>query len=252
MHTNTEAAPITGFSIYWQEPGINWFLQEGSTQTSKGWGALDSAMKFDTMDVTHDFLADLGSSRTFIIHDNSLPPPMEPQQACEESASQLRLVNAARVLLEKVGFNYEDPNDPRPYIEELRGALVSFSDSSLSVEQEEINPIESVDRMTVKKTDSLKLQGHQIVGYVLRKDGERIAISAQGAVRWLTDPEYWDLMHPAPVANNHFGLDADYFAKNLKRIQDGINNYTPQEMARALARLARTSDENVAREELKA
>lgn len=38
--------------------------------------------------------------------------------------------------------------------------------------------------------------------------------------------------------NNSHGLDADYFSKKLKLVLKGVNNYTPDEMARELVRLA--------------
>ena len=44
------------------------------------------------------------------------------------------------------------------------------------------------------------------------------------------------------------GLDANYFAKKLKLIHRDINDYTPRELARELARLSRTADKNVLHE----
>jgi hypothetical protein len=41
---------------------------------------------------------------------------------------------------------------------------------------------------------------------------------------------------------NRHGLDTDYFSKKLKLVLEGINSYTPDEMARELARLAITAD----------
>ena len=37
---------------------------------------------------------------------------------------------------------------------------------------------------------------------------------------------------------NQYGLDADYFKKNLKILLRDVNNYTPGEMRRSLLRLA--------------
>jgi hypothetical protein len=52
------------------------------------------------------------------------------------------------------------------------------------------------DRMTQLKSAELRKQGYLTVGYVMQKDTEHTAVSAQGAVRWLDSAEYWALMHP--------------------------------------------------------
>lgn len=49
---------------------------------------------------------------------------------------------------------------------------------------------------------------------------------------------------------NQYGLDAHYFKKKLKKILEGVDNYTPKEVARALVRLACTADENEALKEV--
>ncbi|MDO8713996.1 MAG: hypothetical protein Q7K13_05905 [Polynucleobacter sp.] len=375
MQNNTEIAAITGFSIYWCDGGTNWFMQEGSTRIDKSFGAISGAMHFDTDEAARDFIEDLGNQRKYFVHDNSLPAPAEPDQ----SSPHYDVVKAAHELLDNVGFYFEAPKDPRPYIDALKNALTEHSkyefealqsldpairtlvlkecyrlqniidslrtDISSQIRQAmavyENEPIglqvleylhatifspcqpihtekdsvscepalqtsssDSVDQMTKNKTDALKLQGSQVVGYVLRKDGEEIAICAQGAVRWLKEPQYWDLMHPSseiklngmdwsikygitvldpdgwdrtnyeaswaellteadfklrlsksssikmPPQHNAYGLDAPYFTKNLQLILEGIGNYTPQEMARALVRLAKTSDDIVAKNEM--
>lgn len=41
---------------------------------------------------------------------------------------------------------------------------------------------------------------------------------------------------------NRYGPDTEYFSKKLKLVLEGINNYTPDELARELARLALTAD----------
>ena len=40
------------------------------------------------------------------------------------------------------------------------------------------------------------------------------------------------------MATNEYGLDAHYMAENLERILRGIDRYRPEEMERALTRLA--------------
>ena len=40
---------------------------------------------------------------------------------------------------------------------------------------------------------------------------------------------------------NEYGLDVDYFKKNLQQIVRDANNYTPGEMKRALKRLAKVA-----------
>lgn len=44
---------------------------------------------------------------------------------------------------------------------------------------------------------------------------------------------------------NSYGLDVDYFRKKLKGVISSIDNTTPIEMSRSLARLAKTADESV-------
>lgn len=50
--------------------------------------------------------------------------------------------------------------------------------------------------------------------------------------------------------NNQHGVDADYFSRKLKLVSASINNYTPQELARELYRLAITSCEAAVVEEV--
>lgn len=45
--------------------------------------------------------------------------------------------------------------------------------------------------------------------------------------------------------NNEHGLDVAYFCEKLDALSLDADHYTPAEMARALARLAKTADENV-------
>lgn len=45
-------------------------------------------------------------------------------------------------------------------------------------------------------------------------------------------------------------VDAHYFRQKLQLVIDGIGNYNTDELARELARLAKTSDEDAARDEL--
>lgn len=44
---------------------------------------------------------------------------------------------------------------------------------------------------------------------------------------------------------NEYGLDVSYFEDKLKQIVRDVKNYTPDEMARALARLSVVADESV-------
>ena len=44
------------------------------------------------------------------------------------------------------------------------------------------------------------------------------------------------------VMKNKYGLDESYFTKNLKKILENIDCYTPKEMALALGRLSRVAD----------
>ena len=44
---------------------------------------------------------------------------------------------------------------------------------------------------------------------------------------------------------NEYGLDYRYFAKKLELIQRDISRYTPDELARELARLSKTADAKV-------
>ena len=48
---------------------------------------------------------------------------------------------------------------------------------------------------------------------------------------------------------NIYGLDQSYFTDKLKLVQRDVSNYTPQEMARELHRLAMVADENTVIEE---
>lgn len=50
------------------------------------------------------------------------------------------------------------------------------------------------------------------------------------------------------ILNNRFGLDADYHFRKLAIILRDIENYTPDEYARSLARLVRVADASVLRE----
>jgi len=54
----------------------------------------------------------------------------------------------------------------------------------------------------------------------------------------------------AIASNNTYGLDVPYFSKKLKLVLQGLNNYMPEELARELARLAKTSAEVAASGEL--
>lgn len=47
---------------------------------------------------------------------------------------------------------------------------------------------------------------------------------------------------------NEYGLDVDYFQKKLKLIVRDADRYTPDEMARELARLSVTADKKVINE----
>ncbi|MGU5685240.1 hypothetical protein ACV1DN_13610 [Aeromonas allosaccharophila] len=47
---------------------------------------------------------------------------------------------------------------------------------------------------------------------------------------------------------NEYGLDVDYFRKRLKRVLRGIERYTPEELARELARTAATASQEVLNE----
>ena len=49
------------------------------------------------------------------------------------------------------------------------------------------------------------------------------------------------------MATNEYGLDVDYFQKWLARLQD-ISRFTPDELARELARMARAADSSVLNE----
>jgi hypothetical protein len=44
---------------------------------------------------------------------------------------------------------------------------------------------------------------------------------------------------------NEYGLDVSYFAGKLEMIQRDLSRYTPDELARALARLSATADSDV-------
>lgn len=44
---------------------------------------------------------------------------------------------------------------------------------------------------------------------------------------------------------NEFGLDVDYFRKNLKQLERDVDRYTPSEMHRALMRLASVADHQI-------
>lgn len=50
------------------------------------------------------------------------------------------------------------------------------------------------------------------------------------------------------MATNHYGLDVSYFESKLSRIQRDINNYTPSEFARELARMAVTANKKILNE----
>lgn len=49
--------------------------------------------------------------------------------------------------------------------------------------------------------------------------------------------------------NNRYNLDTDYFSRKLKLVLEGIHNYTPEEMARELVRMAVTASEAASVEE---
>lgn len=48
---------------------------------------------------------------------------------------------------------------------------------------------------------------------------------------------------------NRYGVDTCYFEKKLKSVLRDIANYTPDELARELARLSKTADPEVILEE---
>lgn len=50
------------------------------------------------------------------------------------------------------------------------------------------------------------------------------------------------------MSKNRYGLDVHYFKNNLKKLLRDIDNYKPDEMARALTRLAVVADVKVIRE----
>lgn len=50
--------------------------------------------------------------------------------------------------------------------------------------------------------------------------------------------------------NNRYGLDEAYFSRKLKLILGDIDNYTPEELARELSRLAITANYGEAVNEL--
>lgn len=50
------------------------------------------------------------------------------------------------------------------------------------------------------------------------------------------------------MSTNEYGLDADYFRRKLERVLRDVKSYKPDEMARELARMARTADEETLRE----
>lgn len=45
-----------------------------------------------------------------------------------------------------------------------------------------------------------------------------------------------------PIPPNRFGVDQDYFTKNLEILIRDMTNYTPAELARSLGRLAMTAN----------
>ena len=47
------------------------------------------------------------------------------------------------------------------------------------------------------------------------------------------------------MSDNEYGLDADYFSKNLKRICRDVDRYTPEEMHTALTRLSTVCGEDL-------
>ena len=49
--------------------------------------------------------------------------------------------------------------------------------------------------------------------------------------------------------NNIYGLDTDYAEKKLKLILRDLDNYTPDEFAREMARLSMWADEHVIKHE---
>lgn len=59
-----------------------------------------------------------------------------------------------------------------------------------------------------------------------------------------------DLHVPAAVvpSRNQFGTDCHYFNEKLSQVIRDLPNYTPTELARQLARLARSADESVLQE----
>ncbi|WP_100913528.1 hypothetical protein [Pseudoalteromonas spongiae] len=44
---------------------------------------------------------------------------------------------------------------------------------------------------------------------------------------------------------NRYGLDASYFTSKLEQLIRDIDNYTPDEFARVMARMSKTADKNV-------
>ena len=48
---------------------------------------------------------------------------------------------------------------------------------------------------------------------------------------------------------NEYGLDVSYFKNWLMRVHRDIKQYTPDELARELARMSRTADDKVMKED---
>jgi hypothetical protein len=57
-------------------------------------------------------------------------------------------------------------------------------------------PKTDVSDMTRKKVAMVGERGYVVTGYVLESGGER-AIVEKGSVRWLSQEEFWGLMHGA-------------------------------------------------------
>lgn len=58
-----------------------------------------------------------------------------------------------------------------------------------------------VDRLTEFKAQSIAERGFAITGVVLTDPSGAKCIVDLSAVRWLSNDEFWDLMHPDSVRN---------------------------------------------------
>lgn len=55
----------------------------------------------------------------------------------------------------------------------------------------------AADQMTERKTQQIGIGGMTRTGYILQDDTGRACIVHQGAVRWLSNAELWNVVHPA-------------------------------------------------------